>query len=122
MSVIILPMEEAHWAAVRAIHAKGIATGHATFTTEPALSFEEFALGKVACGSLVACVTGDVSGWTTLTRVSSRPVYAGVADVGIYVAASARGRGAGSALMSALIARSEHGGLWTLQAAIFPEN
>jgi phosphinothricin acetyltransferase len=40
----------------------------------------------------------------------------------VYVAAQARGRGAGSALLAALVESSETAGLWTLQAGIFPEN
>jgi L-amino acid N-acyltransferase YncA len=38
------------------------------------------------------------------------------------VAAAARGRGAGKALLKALIEESERCGVWTLQAGIFPEN
>ncbi len=40
----------------------------------------------------------------------------------MYVAASARGRGIGRALLSALIRAADEAGLWTLQAGIFPEN
>jgi phosphinothricin acetyltransferase len=54
--------------------------------------------------------------------VSGRCVYGGVAEVSVYVAADARGHGVGTALLAALIASSEAGGLWTLQAGIFPEN
>jgi phosphinothricin acetyltransferase len=57
-----------------------------------------------------------------LSGVSSRCVYAGVAEVSIYVAESARGRGVGHNLMARLIADSEAQGIWTLQAGIFPEN
>ena len=46
----------------------------------------------------------------------------GVAEVSVYVAADARGHGVGTALLAALIASSEAGGMWTLQAGIFPEN
>ena len=54
--------------------------------------------------------------------VTGRCVYAGVAEVSIYVGAAARGRGVGRALLAALVAESEAAGLWTLQAGIFPEN
>jgi L-amino acid N-acyltransferase YncA len=57
-----------------------------------------------------------------VTPVSTRACYAGVAEVGIYVAARARGRGVGTALMEAAIASAESHGIWTLQAATFPEN
>jgi len=42
--------------------------------------------------------------------------------VSVYVAAAARGRGAGKALLEALVKESEAHGIWTLQAGIFPEN
>ena len=44
---------------------------------------------------------GRVVGWAALSPVSPRPVYAGVAEVSLYVAASARGRGVGKALLRA---------------------
>jgi phosphinothricin acetyltransferase len=65
---------------------------------------------------------GTLIGWAALGRVSARPVYAGVAEVSVYVAASARGRGVGRLLLTALIDASERDGRWTLQASIFPEN
>ena len=65
---------------------------------------------------------GDVVGWATLATVSDRCVYAGVAEVSVYVAATARGRGVGAALLQDLIGRAEAAGLWTLMAGIFPEN
>jgi phosphinothricin acetyltransferase len=49
-------------------------------------------------------------------------VYAGVAEVSVYVAPSCQRRGAGRQLLAALIAQSEERDYWTLQAGIFPEN
>ena len=40
----------------------------------------------------------------------------------MYVADAARGRGVGSALLTALIAAAEQHGVWTIQSGIFPEN
>jgi phosphinothricin acetyltransferase len=65
---------------------------------------------------------GDVVGWAALSAVSGRPVYRGVAEVSVYVASRARGRGVGKVLLARLVADSEAAGLWTLQAGIFPEN
>jgi phosphinothricin acetyltransferase len=45
-----------------------------------------------------------------------------VAEVSVYIAAHARERGIGKALLHALIDASERKGIWTLQAGIFPEN
>jgi phosphinothricin acetyltransferase len=63
-----------------------------------------------------------VLGWAALSPASSRSVYAGVAEVSVYVAASARGTGLGRALLEELVRASEAAGLWTLQAGVFPEN
>jgi phosphinothricin acetyltransferase len=49
-------------------------------------------------------------------------VYAGVAEVSIYVAPSAQGQGLGKLLLTTLIEESERNQIWTLQAGIFPEN
>jgi len=54
--------------------------------------------------------------------VSDRCVYGGVAEDSVYVAEAARGAGVGRSLLTALAARAEADGIWTLQAGIFPEN
>lgn len=63
-----------------------------------------------------------MTGWVALTPTSERCVYAGVAEVSVYIATAYRGKAVGKALLEALIAESEAGGIWTLQAGIFPEN
>jgi phosphinothricin acetyltransferase len=63
-----------------------------------------------------------VVGWAALSPVSRREVYAGVAEVSVYVAQSEKGNGIGSRLLQRLISESEAEGIWTLQAGIFPEN
>ncbi len=116
-------MTESDWPAVAAIYREGIATGHATFAAAPPETFADFCDGKLAACRLVARDAGqDVIGWATLAKVSDRCVYAGVAEVSVYVAAAARRRGVGDALLRGLIDRSEAEGVWTLQAGIFPEN
>ena len=113
------------WPAVRAIYEEGIATGNATFETA-APDWEAWDKGHLAAGRLVALEAGAdperVLGWAALSPVSGRCVYAGVAEVSVYVAAAARGRGVGKRLLAALVRASEEAGLWTLQAGIFPEN
>ena len=120
--MLLLPLTAPHWPAVRAIYAEGMATGTATFTTEPP-TWEAWNSGHLpACRLVATDEAGTVLGWVALSPVSGRCVYAGVAEVSVYVAAAARGRGVGLALMQALVAESEQNGLWTLQAGIFPEN
>src|SRR5215213_1786430 len=94
------------WEAVRAIYREAIATGNATFETE-APSWETWDRGRRTDCRLVARTEGRVVGWAALSPVSSRPAYAGVAEVSLYVATLARGRGVGKALMMALIEASE---------------
>jgi L-amino acid N-acyltransferase YncA len=121
MSVRCTAMTKAHWAAVRAIYAEGIATGHATFETEVPewAAWEERFLPDTR---RVALREETVEGWSALSAASQRRVYAGVAEVSIYVAAGARGQGVGRLLLEDLIQHSESLGIWTLQAGIFPEN
>ena len=115
-------MTERDWGDVRAIYESGIATGHATFQTE-APSWETWDRAHLSSCRLVARDdSGVVIGWAALSPVSLRPVYAGVAEVSVYVAEKARGMGTGRQLLEALIAASEADGRWTLQAGIFPEN
>ncbi|MBF9222804.1 GNAT family N-acetyltransferase [Hymenobacter ruricola] len=120
----LLPMTAAHWPAVRAIYAEGLATGQATFATELP-TWDAWDAGHLPACRLVAAADDapdQLRGWAALSPVSSRCVYGGVAEVSIYIAAAARGQGVGRALLAALVAESERQGLWTLQAGIFPEN
>lgn len=117
----ITPMRETDWPAVRAIYQEGIATGQATFETA-APEWEVWDAGHRPDCRLVARQGEQVIGWAALSPVSRRAVYRGVAEVSIYVAEAARGRGVGQALLAALIEASEAAGVWTLQASVFSEN
>jgi L-amino acid N-acyltransferase YncA len=119
--VSIERLTPADWDSVRAIYLEGIATGNATFETD-APPWEIWDGAHRQDARFVARRNGHVVGWAALTRVSGRCVYAGVAEVSVYVGSAARGEGVGRALLEALIAASEDAGVWTLQAGIFPEN
>ncbi|HTV05874.1 MAG TPA: GNAT family N-acetyltransferase [Acidobacteriaceae bacterium] len=119
--ISIVPLTAEHWDAARAIYLEGIATGNATFQ-QSAPEWPEWHKGHLPNCRLVAVHGGAVLGWAALTSVSSRCVYAGVAEVSVYVARSAQKQGVGTALLAALIAESEAANIWTLQAGIFPEN
>jgi phosphinothricin acetyltransferase len=118
---IIGNLEPEHWPAVRVIYEEGIATGNATFETQVS-AWEDWDAGHLRECRLVAREGGQVVGWGALSPVSGRCVYAGVAEVSVYVAAAAWGRGVGKHLLQALIEVSERQGIWTLQASVFPEN
>jgi|SRR5882724_8801825 len=117
----IIPLLPEHWPDVKSIYESGLATGNASFQTS-APSWEEWNSTHLAHSRLVAVQDGNVLGWAALTPVSGRCVYAGVAEVSVYIHSASRGRGIGEALLQALITESEKNGLWTLQAGIFPEN
>lgn len=119
--MVIDALEAEDWPAVRAIYEEGIATGNATFETQ-APDWEDWDAGHLQDCRLVARQGGHIVGWAALSPVSGRCVYAGVAEVSVYVAAAARGQGIGKGLLQALIEVSERQGIWTLQAGIFPEN
>jgi phosphinothricin acetyltransferase len=121
MEYVIDSMRPDDWAQVHAIYAEGMATGEATFETE-APGWEQWDAGHLKECRLVARSGDRILGWAALSPTSKRRVYAGVAEVSVYVAANARGRRVGSALMRALIEASERRGIWTLQSSIFPEN
>jgi L-amino acid N-acyltransferase YncA len=110
------------WPAVKAIYEEGIASGDATFEQAAPPWSDWDAAHLPGCRLVAIGGDGRVVGWAALTRVSSRCVYAGVAEVSVYVALNARGRGIGTQLLTALVERSEAHGLWTLQAGVFPEN
>jgi phosphinothricin acetyltransferase len=117
----IRAMRSDDWPAIRNIYSEGIATGNATFETEMP-EWAKWDQGHLQGCRLVARDGQWILGWAALSAVSSRRVYSGVAEVSVYVAAEARGRGVGKLLLQSLVEQSERCGIWTLQAGIFPEN
>ena len=118
--VRIVTMTSDDWPAVRAIYEEGMATGVGTFEVA-APSWEQWDKARLLHSRLVAR-DGAVCGWAALSPVSTRACYAGVAEVGVYVATFARGRGIGRRLLDALITSSEEHGIWTLQGATIATN
>jgi L-amino acid N-acyltransferase YncA len=119
--VEIRPLTEKDWPTVEAIWAEGIDTRNATFETETP-SWASFDATRHREHRLVAISGDGVIGWAALSPISRRDCYAGVAENSVYVTARARGRGAGRALMEALVAGADAAGIWTIQTSVFPEN
>ncbi|MBT8271397.1 MAG: GNAT family N-acetyltransferase, partial [Bacteroidia bacterium] len=119
--LVIRAMRETDWFDVSRIYEEGMNTGIATFETEiPAwLTFDS---KFIAEPRLVAEIDGNLIGFAVLSKVSSREVYSGVAEVTVYVERVSQGRGYGKELLNALIRSSESHGFWSLQASIFPQN
>ena len=119
--MLIRPMSVIDWPAIEQIYAQGIATGVATFQTETP-EYDSWNRGHLAQCRMVVEDKEQVIGWAALGAYSSRFVYRGVAEVSIYIASSARGKGVGYSLLQKMILESEAHGYWTLLAGIFSVN
>ena len=117
----IRQFEKTDFPNVKRIYQEGIDTGHATFQTK-AKEWEEWDESILQECRLVAVDNNNVVGWAGLSSVSNRCVYAGIAEVTVYVANEAVGKGVGKRLLGELVSASEQAAYWTLQAGIFPEN
>ena len=109
------------WPTVSSIYAEGQRTGNATFQNDIP-TWEEWNAAHIENCRIVATLDDQIAGWAALTPVSGRCVYAGVAEVSVYVGEAFRGQKIGLQLLQELVAESEKNGYWTLQAGIFPEN
>ena len=114
-------MKAADWTNVAEIYRQGIETGNATFQQEIP-TWDDWNNGHIKSCRIVAEIDNEIVGWAALTAVSGRCVYAGVAEVSVYISNKYRGQKIGTKLLDKLIAESENKKLWTLQAGIFPEN
>jgi L-amino acid N-acyltransferase YncA len=121
MEFVIRAMNKDDWEAVAEIYKEGIDTKIATFQAEVP-SYETWDKSHTTHGRFVAEEDGNIIGWTALSPYSSRCVYAGVAEVSIYVKADQRRKRVGEKLLMELIKESEQEGIWTLQAGILEIN
>jgi len=119
--VTVRSMTPADWPSVCAIYEAGIATGNATFETV-APSWDDWDRSHLPDHRLVAVIDEAVVGWASLSPVSDRCAYSGVAENSVYVHPAHHGVGIGQTLLTALLDSAEQGGFWTVQTGIFPEN
>jgi phosphinothricin acetyltransferase len=118
----VAAMTDEHAAEVLDIYRLGIATGDATFETEPP-TWDRFTTTRLPGHRFVAVDQGGhVRGWVACSPVSDRCAYAGVVEHSVYVHPNAQGQGVGRTLLDALITSTEAAGIWTIQSGIFPEN
>lgn len=117
----IRKFDENDFQEIMKIYAEGIATGMATFETSLP-SWETWDNAHTAYGRIAVFENKSMMGWASLSPVSSRCVYGGVAEVSVYVSENARGKGIGKLLMNELISISESNGIWTLQSGVFRAN
>ncbi|RYE04861.1 MAG: N-acetyltransferase family protein [Rickettsiaceae bacterium] len=119
--ISIRTLQPADWPEVKQIYLEGIATGQATFQTE-APSWEDWDKSHLPLRYVALFGGNEIAGWAALSPVSSRCVYAGVAEVSVYIGEHFREQRLGFALLEHMIAESEKANIWTLQSGIFPEN
>lgn len=103
------------------IYKMGLLTRKATFETRVP-SWQEWDAKHHQHSRFVFLENNQILGWVALAPTSVRKVYAGVAEVSIYIHTQATGKGIGSQLMEKVITSSENHGIWTLQSSVFPEN
>lgn len=116
------PISKANYSSVAKIYQDGISTGVATFETKVPI-WDVWSKAHLPFGCIALFTNeGTMQGWASLAAVSSRCVYGGVAEVSVYVAANARGKGYGKLLLKQLITISEQNNIWTLQAGIMRAN
>jgi phosphinothricin acetyltransferase len=110
--------------AISAIYNEGIAD-RATLETEARTPDERrsWLAARDARHPVVVVETdGVVVGWASLNVFNARNAYRHVADISVYVARAARGKGAGTALLERLVALGREIGFHKLVLAGFPGN
>lgn len=117
----LVPITEEHFSAIAEIYQQGIDTGFATFETSVP-SWEIWNESKLPHSRFLAMENNVTLGWIALSKISSRCVYEGVAELSVYVSANHRKKGVGKFLLENLIKDSENHGIWTLQSGMFTEN
>lgn len=116
-----IEIEEAHFPQVAEIYRQGLETRLATFETSVP-EWEAWNKSRLPFGRIALEENGELLGWGSLSPVSSRYVYRGVAEISVYISAENRGKGLGNKLLNKLVEESEAKGLWTLQAGIMRAN
>lgn len=108
--------------AIAAIYNEGIEDRVATFETRlrTAADVESWFDGRHPI--VVADDADAVVGFASTSTYRPRDAYAGVAEFGVYVARSSRGRAIGRQLMAVLAREATAGGFWKLVSRVFVEN
>jgi L-amino acid N-acyltransferase YncA len=125
MTLNARPAAEQDAAAIARIYSEGIADRVATFETAPrsAADIEALLSGRRSTHpALVVERAGEVVAFAWVGPYSERPCYAGVGEFSVYVARDARGTGAGTVALGALLDACQRRGFWKLVSKVFPEN
>ena len=105
------------------IYNEGIEDRVGTFETQPRTVQDVLAWFDGVHPIVVVEADGEgVIAFASTSSYRSRACYAGIAEFSVYVARQARGRGAGSVAMRALLEAVKPAGIWKLVSRIFVEN
>ena len=117
------PATVADAASIAEIYNQGIADRIATFETEPrtAAQIEEWLTERHLVMVAETGETGVVA-FAASFPYSNRPCYRGIGEFSVYVRRNYRGRGAGRAVLAALIEAAAARGMHKLTSRVFPEN
>jgi L-amino acid N-acyltransferase YncA len=108
--------------AIVRIYNEGIDERIATFETRPRAAAEIQAWFDGTHPMVVVEEDGVVISFANTSAYSTRGCYSGVAEFSVYAAREARGRGAGTLAMKALMEAAERAGFWKLVSRVFVEN
>ncbi|HYB94515.1 MAG TPA: arsinothricin resistance N-acetyltransferase ArsN1 family A [Vicinamibacterales bacterium] len=104
------------------IYNEGIEDRVGTFETRPRTEADIRAWFDGVHPIVVVEDDGDVIAFASTSHYRTRDCYAGIAEFSVYVARHARGRGAGTVAMRALLDAVVPAGIWKLVSRIFIEN
>jgi L-amino acid N-acyltransferase YncA len=124
MNIIIRDAGQPDAEAIARIYNQGIEERGATFETEPR-STDDIASKLEDRGRYPFLVAADgdvVIGWASLSAYRPRACYSGVGEFSIYLDRSARNRGVGRRLLTALVDAAREHGYWKLVSRVFPDN
>lgn len=112
-------------AAIASIYNQGIVDRIATLETEERAAEDRLqwlAAREPRHPVLVAELDGTIVGWGSLNQFNPRKAYDFVADFSVYIERDWRGKGVGSALLRALIARAKQLGYHKMVLSALPWN
>ena len=109
-------------AAIARIYNEGIADRVATFETRPRSADDVRAWFDAIHPIVVAEDEHEVVAFAATSAYRPRECYSGIAEVSVYVARSARQKGAGRMSLTALVDVARQAGYWKLVSRVFPEN
>jgi L-amino acid N-acyltransferase YncA len=122
MTMHVRPAELVDAPAIAEIYNQGIEDRVATFETRLRSAEDVVSWFDGVHPIIVAEEEGKAVAFAATSNYRPRDCYQGIAEASVYVARIARCRGAGRAVLQALITACERAGYWKLVSRVFPEN